>query len=202
MKLSIFGALAVLSSTLFAQEGSLATLPVEKERPAPYITQAAPIESVSFVKSPLSFVYFKLGAADSYSTSKEQVAPGVGVGYRWNFGRSALDLSTSYTSGEFLKSERTAAFFTLPKVAYLHYLSPLATNSLYGGAGLAWGGIRTKEGSDFVGLIPSLSVGYEMQRTSAWKSFVQLDVSQAAVKYTLAGTLPRPVAELSFGGGF
>src|SRR5690606_23828925 len=132
MKTAIYSAVVALTSVLSAQEEALPTLSIEKEQSLPAISTRAPIESATFARNPLSFVYFKVGAADSYSTSQEQVAPGVGVGYRWNFGRSALDLSTSYTSGAFLKSERNSAFYTLPKVAYLHYLSPLKSTSFYG----------------------------------------------------------------------
>lgn len=160
-----------------------------------------------------SFFYLKMSAADTNPVDRFEAIPGIGLGYRLNAGSSAIDFSANYQKGPGYNGDEKAYTYTAPKATYLYYLSPEKGQSFYGGAGLAWGGIRARgnvdaenvkdrENQRFDGLIPSVALGYEMNRDQVVKSFVQLEVSQAALPTHLAGSLPKPVAEFSLGAGF
>jgi|SRR5579872_3232081 len=154
-----------------------------------------------------SFLYLKMTASDSQFNDFDQVKviPGVGLGYRLASGSSALDVSASYNYRHIRDDEgmkQQTYFYTLPKANYLYYTSPASDRSFYAGAGLAWGGMKTQDSKEFMGLIPNAAIGYELSRKSAVRTFVQLDVSQPAIAATQKGNLPGPFAELSIGAGF
>lgn len=169
------------------------------------VTEAKPVFKIEEkAKIDRSFGYLKMEVSDSkLSTENVKVAPGLGLGYRVVSGSSAIDISASYSGREERTEEgRKASYvYTLPKANYLYYLSGEKNYSAYAGGGLAIGGEK-KEGSEFHGLIPNVSLGLEMNRNAAWRSFVQLDVSQPAIAASLRGTLPGAFAEVSAGVGF
>lgn len=154
-----------------------------------------------------SFFYVRMGVADAQAHQVPQFTqgffiPGIGLGYRLGSDNSSIDLSANYTYGYADLKESRSYFYTLPKVNYLRYVSPKSKQSFYYGAGLAWGGIRNQEKSEFIGIIPNLSLGYEMNRKSNWVGFTQLDVSQPALAAYKKNGLPGPLAELSVGFGY
>ncbi len=156
-----------------------------------------------------SFGYLKMGVSDPELNKVDTlILPGFGIGYRFAANSSAIDISTSYNYRKSHKEEgRDESFhYVLPKLNYLYYLTADKENSLYAGGGLAWGGVSTREPSRekqlFVGLIPNMALGYEFNRTGALRSFIQVDVSQAAIAAYKEGALPKPFAELAIGGGF
>jgi hypothetical protein len=118
-------------------------------------------------------------------------------------GPSAIDISVNYNARYTRDEEgkQDTYYYTLPKANYIHYISPMKSNSFYLGGGMAWGGLKTKS-SEFIGLIPNIAAGYEMNRNAAWRSFFQLDVSQPAVAADRKYEFPKPYAELSLGAGF
>ena len=202
MKKKFATALLTLATALaFADEQTLTqptygqNLPTEKK--------LAISEKTSLNKS---YTYLRMGVTDTYPTNSVQIVPGLGLGYRLSAGDGALDLSANYTRGKGLTGEETSYFYTLPKATYLHYLAPTKGQSVYAGAGLAFGGMKNKEGTKFQGLIPSATVGYEMNRKTNFRSFVQLDVSQPAIAANLTKAegkgFPGPIAEISVGAGF
>ena len=201
MKKTIATAILMAASSLvFADETtamSLSTTDLPKEK----ITT---VEKIS--PSSKSFTYLKMGAMDTYPTDTVQIVPGLGLGYRLNTGDGAVDFSANYTRGTGLNGKEVTYFYTFPKVSYLHYLSPSKSQSLYVGAGLAFGSLKNKEMAKFIGLIPSATLGYEMNRKANFRSFLQLDVSQPAVAAKLTRNdgvkFPGPVAEFSLGVGF
>ncbi len=153
-------------------------------------------EKISFQRS---FGYLKMGVSDSnLQTLNIEMLPGFGIGYRLISGSSAFDLSASFNRRETITDDtrERVLLYTLPKANYLYYV----TNSLYAGGGVAWGGVKT-EATNFVGLVPNASVGYELQ-TGKIRSFFQLDVSQPAIPAIKEGALPKAFAELSVGAGF
>jgi uncharacterized protein DUF481 len=169
------------------------------------IKPAIPIEKK--VSDNESFLYLKMSASDSQFNDFDQVkvVPGLGLGYRLASGSSALDVSASYNYRNVRDDEGTKQqtyFYTLPKANYLYYTTPASDHSFYAGAGLAWGGMKTQDSKEFMGLIPNAAIGYEISRKSAVRTFVQLDVSQPAIAATQKGSLPGPFAELSIGAGF
>ena len=191
---TLAAALAFADEPTFAQPLSATDLPKETK-------SAIAAEKVSSNKS---FAYFRMGVTESMPLDSVQFIPDVGMGYRINTGNGAIDLSGNYTHN--LKKEGGTYFFTAPKAAYLHYITPSKNQSVYGGLGVAFGGLKTKDQSEFLGLIPSATVGLEMNRSKAMPVFAQLDVSQPAfdvkdVDFVKLATF-RPVAEFSVGAGF
>jgi hypothetical protein len=152
-----------------------------------------------------SFGYVRMGISDSRlpTDGVQHMIPGLGLGYRLTSGPSAIDMSAAYSQRDIRTDEgkKHTYVYTLPKVNYLHYLSSDKNNSLYAGGGCAWGGMKMED-REFHGLIPNVAIGYEMNRNAAWRSFVQLDVSQAAIAASQKGPLPKTLAEITLGAGF
>jgi hypothetical protein len=155
------------------------------------------------------FGYMRMGVTDSRPTDAKQVLPGLGLGLRYALPDGALDLSTSYTGVDAFAEDATSYFYTLPRVSYFYYTSEAKQQSFYAGAGLAYGGIKGKDDASFNGIIPSVTLGYEMNRHENWRSFVQLDVSQPAFATTtsspfasVASASLGPIAEFSVGFGY
>jgi hypothetical protein len=156
-------------------------------------------------------LYIRLGGGE---TNNMHALPGLGLGVRWTRGQSAIDLSTNYSQQ--MKYNTHNHFFTLPKISYLRYLSD-SDKSLYLGAGLAWGSLRKAVGKEtidnetivikerFNGVIPHVSIGYELGRFQKWCSFFECTVSQPTLPiYAISSLkeLPGPFAELMIGLGF
>jgi hypothetical protein len=157
------------------------------------------------VSSKKSFGYLRMGVSDSQLPSADmKVLPGVGLGYRLAAGSSAFDFSASFNGREtrIEESKERTYVYTLPKANYLYYISSSKNNSLYAGGGMAWGGVKTKEQDEFHGLIPNVTVGYEMNRNATLRTFLQIDVSQPALAAIQQGSLPKAFAEVSLGAGF
>jgi len=206
MKKTITTVILTIGTVLgFAQQ----TIPVQPEiklLPIEVNAQANVEEKTSTAKK--SFTYLRMGISDSTPAEQNlkdvRVVPGLGLGYRLISGPSAIDISASYNR-RYVRDEegkKDTYFYTLPKANYLHYITPASSSSAYVGAGMAWGGLKNKNKSEFIGLIPNVAAGYEMNRNAAWRSFVQLDVSQPAVAASRKNDFPGPIAELSVGAGF
>ncbi len=59
------------------------------------------------------------------------------------------------------------------------------------------------EDQKFTGLIPHLTLGFELLRTTILTSFIELNLSQPVIpQYFRGDSKPGPIAELSFGAGF
>lgn len=204
MKTNIATTILTLATAFgFAQEAI-------QEQSIPNVLELTPIPKLQIVEEKVdlskSFGYIRIGVSDDRMSADlvEQVVPGVGLGYRFESGFSAVDISASYnyrTNSSLLTKTKTIQY-TLPKANYLFIATPASNNSFYAGAGAAWGGLITKDEREFHGLVPNVAVGYEMNRNKAWRSFVQLDVSQFVIATSQAQDLPGPFAELSIGAGF
>jgi len=157
--------------------------------------QTAPISNDSMKKGT---VYFR-AITDSQPTNDLSVLPGFGFGYRRAFGASGIDATFN------VNYRNSGSIWTFPRVSYLNYISPNADQSLYTGIGLGWGGTHNRESdreSDFVGLIPHATFGYEMFRNATISSFTEFTVSHPLIPAYSHGSFPGPVAELSVGAGF
>lgn len=145
------------------------------------------------------FFYVRFAAAENNLTYLTSIVPGLGLGYRRLSGDGAADISIT---GLGHKENKSARFFwTAPKASYLYYLQPDAKASTYLGAGLAWGGLSSK-GQNFVGLIPSFTLGFEFAHRASFLGFGEFTISQPALSVTRKGAFPGPIAELSMGIGF
>lgn len=152
-----------------------------------------------------SFGYLRMGVSDSeLPADTVQMLPGLGLGYRIVSGPSAFDVSASFNRRDIRSDEgkQRTYQYTLPKANYLYYVTGERNSSFYAGGGLAWGGVKTKDEREFHGLIPNVSLGYELNRNSTLRSFVQFDVSQPVIAASQKGDLPNAFAEFSLGAGF
>lgn len=195
--------LIATAATVFAQDAVTVTAPnaqlVELE-----VKPALPTVETKIAPKNSSFGYLSMGVSDSQvPKNTDSSLPGLRAGYRFSEGASALDISASYNRRKMNTEEgnvRTYSY-TLPNVRYLRYISPARNNSLYAGAGLAWGGIKTVDRA-FQGLVPNVALGYEMHRKEALHTFAEFSVSQPAIAASQTGTLLGPQAELTLGAGF
>ena len=152
-----------------------------------------------------SFLYLRMGVSGKDVQAVDlDVIPGIGLGYRLTSGSSAFDLSASFNRRKIRTEDvkDSAYFYTLPKVNYLYYVSPASNTSFYAGGGLAWGKIEVNDDQRFLGLIPNAAVGLEMNRNAAWRSFIQVDISQPAFAAEIRGDVAKPFAEVTLGAGF
>jgi hypothetical protein len=148
-------------------------------------------------------IYFR-AMTDAEPDQGPEIFPGFGFGFRTSSSSSGFDVSANYSYSEVNLRHK---FWTAPKISYLHYVSPNADQSLYGGFGIAWGGTssKNKEGlsnSRFRGLIPHLTIGFEMLRNSVIFSFTEFTLSQPLFPSTQLGVRPGLIGELSVGAGF
>ncbi len=212
---SLFVFIASLSvASLACAEDSLSHVlshfPQERA-PLPEVVDVQVVEDLQLPTTRKSSLYFRLGGGE---TTNVHILPGMGIGFRWASGLSAIDLSTSYTR-QLNKNNDNNYLWTIPKVSYLRYLDN-QDQSFYAGAGLGWGHLRkrvltTVEGVEtttekrFDGVIPHFLLGYELGRTQKWCSFFELSVSQPALPLKVISSvkeLPGPFAELMVGLGF
>lgn len=196
MKKKLATALFSIATALFADEALI-------EQPSAALPQIEVTPVVEKLSTTSSYGYVRLGVADNDAIHTVQTIPSLGIGYRYAVTSAVIDLSATYT-----REPGDANFsYTVPNISYLRYFSPAKEQSFYYGVGLAWGGMRQDGIDTFQGLIPSATVGYELNRDTSWRSFVQLVVSQPAVivaawdVYSVSN-LPAPLAEVSFGLGF
>ncbi len=199
MKKEITTALLTLASVMgFAQDAIAPAAVIETKPTLPAIDEK--------IAPRKSFGYLRMGVSDSQlpTNTTEQILPGLAIGYRLVADSSAIDISASYNRRDVNTDEgREKTFvYTYPKANYLYYVSAESSNSLYAGGGLAWGSVKTADAREFQGIIPNVAVGYEMNRKSAIRTFVQLDVSQPAIAAVKVGDLPKVYGEFSFGAGF
>jgi hypothetical protein len=206
MKNSFFALLLSLTTTaLFAEPSiqiptSTPTFVIEPDFP-----RALPDQETLIQKQGFFYVRFIAG---EHSFAAAPV-PGLGLGYRRLAGDGTADISFS---GIGISEYRNSRYFwTAPKASYYHYLYPNGKTSFYVGGGLAWGGVGgrhwddeddTSERLQFIGIIPSATVGYEFAHKLSFLGFSELTVSQPVLAISRSGAFPGPIAELSVGMGF
>ncbi len=146
------------------------------------------------------FFYVRFAAAENNCTQPSSVLPGLGIGYRRLAGHGAADISISGIGRAEHRADRI--FWTAPKASYVHYFQPAAKKSIYAGGGLAWGGTSHSNKGNFVGLMPSLTAGYEFAHNCPFLGFAECTVTQPAISVVKRGVFPGPVAEFAIGIGF
>ena len=143
------------------------------------------------------FIYIRFSTAEANYAGG--IHPGLGIGYRRLTGDGALDILISGIG--YAEHKNHQIFWSAPKASYIHYFQPESEKSLYAGGGLIWGGLSDKK-NDFVGIIPTATVGYEFLRKNSILSFVELNLSQPAIKVYQRGKFPGPIIDASLGVGF
>jgi hypothetical protein len=212
MKKNMTTLFLTLATAIFAQEAEVSKeevaqnlVPVEV-KPAPVAIQEKVVPEIKSLDK--SFGYLRLGVADSQlpTPSDISVIPGLGLGYRFDFGSTAVDVSASANWRRFtVEEEKQDSYAYTTKGTYLYNFVNWKNSSLYAGAGLGFSALKEKaEASPFIGFVPSASLGYVMGEK--WRSFVQVDVSQPLLAVNKGFSEQRPFrkafAELSVGAGF
>lgn len=199
MKKTILTLLSLITTFAFAEDISV-----------PKTDELLQIAPAVITPTKKGTIYFR-AITDSQAVYSPDLFPGLGVGYRRSFGHSGVDLSFNFTTGKGWSNDQDSITWTSPKVSYLYYFDTLTSSSLYLGTGLGWGGsIFKKDDSNdqrqsfkFTGLIPHITLGYELLRTSAVASFFELNISQPLIPSSFRGNLrPSPLLEFSVGAGF
>lgn len=204
MKKKITFAIATLVAAFgFAQEAPVA-IQYNPSNALPSDNKPLTVTIGEKVTPKKSFTYLRMGITDTHPSHGPQAIPGLGLGYRLTADQTAIDISASYTGeyGTIRDAANSHHYATFPKLNYLRYAKADENTSMYFGGGMAWGSVRAKNGDQFLGLIPNVALGVEMNRLANWRSFLQFDVSQPAIAAARSGAFPGPVAELSFGAGF
>jgi hypothetical protein len=191
MKKQIVFGLLTLASSVVAQEAATHLAPA---------ADAALVAEKAQVKP--SYAYLRLGMNDTQAIEKVQVLPGVGLGYRLGVGPGVVDISASFTGTAQKLEDQPSYYYTLPKASYLYQWDQEAANTAYFGLGAAAVGMK-QEAQKFLGAAACATVGAEMARLGAVRSFVELNVSQPVYAYSSDfAKLPGPVAEVALGLGF
>ena len=145
------------------------------------------------------FYYVRFAVAESNLAQMNPILPGFGVGYRRISGDGSVDISINGIGLAEHKNSRI--LWSFPKASYIRYLQPHLKQSYYVGGGLAWGGISSKQQS-FIGIVPSVTGGYEFFRKSNVLGFTELNISQPAIAVYREGSFPGTIAEFKVGVGF
>ena len=145
-----------------------------------------------------AYTYFKLGAGVLSAKDWKDLMPALGAGRRYEWNGKAVDISANYSI-----AGKHGYHYSIPKIMYLQYLTPEADSSPYFGGGLSWGELHNKrKGQKFQGIFGELAAGYEFQRNSPIRTFVQLDLSQGLIAHHKHKSTPAPALALTAGIGF
>jgi hypothetical protein len=132
-----------------------------------------------------SFGYARLGYGAAFA-DRVGSAPAIGLGYRGEFKKHALDISfLNYTiDSDSYDSRHVFAGSTL-KLQVLRFLNPEADRTMYIGGGLSWGHVSVGRDSSFgsytsgwhgSGLQGEFSTGYEFRGNTPLRVFMQADI--------------------------
>lgn len=145
-----------------------------------------------------AYTYFKLGGGVLSADYWKNPAPAIGVGRRYEWNGKAVDISINGSL-----SENNGHYYSLPKMMYLHYLTPDSNHSPYLAGGLSWGEVTIKhKDRRFQGIFGEFAIGYEFHRLSPIHTFIQLDISQGFIAHNKRGSTPAPAIALTAGAGF
>tara|TARA_R110002110_G_scaffold415609_1_gene651424 strand:+ start:10386 stop:10973 length:588 start_codon:yes stop_codon:yes gene_type:complete len=158
--------------------------------------------------NPGNLYQVKLGAGIAQSGKQNASMPLVSFGKRYEVGDAAIEISTSWGTHKSDSGFKTL-FYNLPKITYIAFLNPNSSTSFYYGAGFSWGSIEQKapkylpiEKSYFTGIFAEGTAGYELHRTTAIRTMVELSLSQPLVANSKRGPHPGPTGFLSLIFGF
>lgn len=157
--------------------------------------------------NPGNLYQIKLGAGIAQSGKHNASMPLISVGKRYEVGDAAIEISTAWGTHKSDSGFKTI-FFSLPKITYLVFVNPNSSDSIYYGGGFSWGSIVQKgprnliEKTYFTGIFAEGTLGYELHRTTAIRTMVELSLSQPLVANSKRGAQPGPTGFLSLIFGF
>ncbi len=141
------------------------------------------------------FTYVKLGGILPSVHSDDEAYPALSLGQRYEWGQTAVDISLNFGGNEW---DYHCSF---PKILFLGFIDAYAECSPYIGGGLSWGETRYCY-RKFSGIYGELAFGYEFQRTSPIRTFVELDISKGFLCSHRSRNLPPPSVTLAAGIGY
>ncbi len=152
----------------------------------------------------LQINYMKLGGGFISLGQTSSFLPVVGIGRRLECFNMGIDYSATlgYQKG-LIGNNRSIFFYSIPKILCISFLDTSDTSSFYFGGGTSWGGVVNKNNKRiFHGIMGEAAIGYEMQRNSCMRSFIELDLSQPLIAAYKKGQFPSPTLQIFFGLGF
>jgi len=157
--------------------------------------------------NPGNLYQIKLGAGMAQSGKHNSSMPLISVGKRYEVGDAAIEISTAWGTHKSDSGFKTV-FYSLPKITYLAFTKPNSSDSIYYGGGFSWGSIEQRAPQNiiqktyFTGIFAEGTIGYELHRTTAIRTMVELSLSQPLVANTKRGPHPGPTGFLSLIFGF
>lgn len=148
--------------------------------------------------------YIRIGGGSVSVGQYGSFLPIVGLGRRYECYDYGIDYSINggYVNGV-LDNPRSVIYYSAPRILCLHYLSECDPFSFYYGGGASWTGIVNNNSKQvFHGVAADGTFGFEMQRDTCIRSFLQLDITQPILSAYSKGRFPTPTIQLSFGLGF
>jgi hypothetical protein len=122
-----------------------------------------------------TFWYARLGYGGLFGDRAYGV-PSVGFGARVELDSLGLDVSfLNFQTSSYDYVSQGANAGTLLKLQALHYFSPKANRSFYGGGGASWGTASFGQGWSGSGLQGEITAGYELPRASTLRAFVEMN---------------------------
>jgi hypothetical protein len=161
------------------------------------------------------FYQIKMGAGLARTGTTQTTIPVLSIGKRYELGDSAIEVSGAWGDHTTTNGSK-ATYYSLPKVMYLGFLEPNSRHSYYYGGGLSWGRVKLREpvnynknynayeykGSHFSGIFAEGTAGYELHRTTALRTMIELNLSQPMIAESKSGGHPGPTAFLGLSLGF
>lgn len=157
--------------------------------------------------NPGNLYQIKLGAGVARSGQDNSSMPLISIGKRYEVGDAAIEISTAWGNHKTDSGYKTT-FFSIPKIMYIAFLNPTSQHSFYYGAGFSWGSVETRAPEPFIdrsyfrGIFAEGTIGYELHRTTAIRTMIELSLSQPLVANNKRGSHPGPTGFMSLTFGF
>lgn len=154
-----------------------------------------------------NFYQIKMGAGVTQAGSDHATIPMLSLGKRFEFGEAAIEVLGTW-GGHTTTNGSKNYYFTLPKISYLNFYEPNSKQSIYYGGGLSWGKVQSKpinanaKSTQFTGVFGEATVGYELKRTTEFRTMLDFTLSQPMIAQSRTGHHPGPTALFGMSLGF
>ena len=144
-----------------------------------------------------NFTYLKMGGGLVSIGSNISSGPSLSLGRRFERGAMAIDISLNGTFWG------RSTYYATPKMLYLHYFDHQQPACFYAGGGLSYGGVVSKDSHrPFHGILAEGALGYEWNRHTTIRTFVELDISQGILPISSRHSIMAPGIAFTCGVGF
>ncbi|MEC7839108.1 MAG: hypothetical protein VX777_03600 [Chlamydiota bacterium] len=144
--------------------------------------------------------YVKLGSRTLGAGRTNTFVPAISFGRRFECPDVGVDYSASFGYAKGIGGcDRSSIFYSVPRIVCITFINECANSSLYYGGGASFGGIiNNNTHSQYHGLLAEGALGYEMQRFSCVRSFMEFDFSVPILAAYRKGKYPGPTVQLAF----